>query len=258
MRLEEQLIIAYQAAVTRFIHLLSRAGSSPSFFTRLMHVERPSAEVQRLGENLEGSSFDTALEKVIEFLVDDSRANGTYSFKKYFLDELRQTTVDVDWECFTDKAVRKYQGPLYRGTSHDPTIVFVEGIHEKLKSKVDEDYVKVRTGSIGISTTKDFEIAKRYALSSRRALKARYIYVINYRGEAGYDVIESGKSRGSFSFGFFDRSGAEALDKMEVNIRESISPDDIVGAWLVPIEGDMQWLENENYLHEIEAKLSGP
>ena len=148
---------------------------------------------------------------------------------------------------FTPRAVKRFEGVVYRGMSRPPKTIFIQGLSEKETSAAYEDYLKTATGSVGVSTSKCFKTAMKYTQNHRRTGDERYVYQIHYRGRGGFDVFETIKARGLQVAGLFGYQRRHAQEKAEVNIRGCVPSADIVGAYRVGEQSTLQWLGNPQY-----------
>ena len=246
--MKTNILNAYNKALENYITKADR-GYKMGFFTKLRHSFSKTPKLKNLESTLLNCKNDqAALDIVIEHFIAKNATFNNHSFNNYFIDELKKSISTIDWNCFTPKAVKKYHGPLYRGTSQPPEKIFQRGFKELSSSRYIEDYLKFKNDSIGVSTSKDFDRAMKYALDNKRRNDTRYIYSINYRNNEGYDLLETGKARGlNFHF-LFHRHRHSGWQKHEVNIKNNIANTDIIGAWEISKNGKLNWIENANYL----------
>ncbi|OGT44474.1 MAG: hypothetical protein A3F42_08475 [Gammaproteobacteria bacterium RIFCSPHIGHO2_12_FULL_37_34] len=245
-----KLIIAFQQALREYCRQSSR-GYRFGFFSRWRHRFNKTQTLVALEKALyQSENDDEALSIVLEHFLSKQATFHNHSFNNYFIDELKKSIFSIHWNCFTPHAIAMYQGPLYRGTSQPPGKIFTNGFKELSHSMQVEDYLKFRTNRIGVSTSKNFDCAKEYAMNSKRSSHIRYIYAINYRGCKGYDILESGKARGlSFNRLFHkDRFSSWKNHKHEVNIKGHIVREDVIGAWQIIHDENLIWLDNQYYL----------
>jgi|GEM_PF-2542698 len=254
------LLKAFYQALDNYTHKASRPGYKPGFFTHWRHSFTKTPKLALLERRLtESKTRAEALGIIFDhFLAKDARFNN-HSFNSYLIDALKQAGINSNWDWFIPqaKALKMYQGLLYRGTSQPPEKIFNQGFTEIKASDLVNDYIKFRNGSIGISTSKNFDCAKEYALSSKRSGKDHYIYVINYRGDKGYDLLETGNARGLSFNAWLHRDRYKGMHKYEVNIQGRIDNQDVVGAWQIQADNTLNWLDNSNYRSEREQENNG-
>ncbi|WP_419421544.1 hypothetical protein ACNVED_16280 (plasmid) [Legionella sp. D16C41] len=244
--MRSKIIYAYQKALDNYINRAER-GYKMGLFSYFRHSFSKTPKIAYLESQLITSLNDEdALTIIINHLLSKSATFNNHSFNSYLIDALKESLPAIDWNCFTPNAIKKYRGVIYRGTSQPPEKLFNVGIQELEFSDKIEDYLKFRNGSVGISTSKDFECALEYANNSNRSGRQRYIYSINYRGNEGYDVLETGKARGLSFHSLFHRNRFSGWKKREVNIKTSIDNTDIIGAWSIS-KGLLTWIDNPNY-----------
>lgn len=241
------LLNCFQRALTSYQQKESR-GYNFGFFSHKRHAFSKTAKLVHLEKKLlANKNDDEAIYIIIEHFLEKSATFNHHSFNEYLIDSLKEFIPHIDWNCFTPTAIKKYQGCLYRGSSQPPEKIFNEGFRELKSSILIDDYLKYKTGSIGVSTSKDFSCALKYAQNNKRSGKTRYIYSINYRGKDGYDISATGKARGlttprPYYFNYHSRP-----DKHEVNIKNGVNGYDIIGAWQLKENLSLQWIENSTY-----------
>ena len=247
------LIDAFNVALNDYCNQTYR-GYKKGFFSGLRHSFKKTSKITTLEKALEISKDShEALSVVVEFLLTEDATFHNHSFNSYLIDALKIRLDQIDWDCFTPKAIKKYHGPVYRGTSRPPEKIFDEGFQELSASTKIEYYLKFRNKSIGISTSKDFECTMEYALNNKRSGTRRFIYAINYREENGYDILNTGKSRGLNFNPLFHKDRYSGFKKQEVNVKGIISKYDIVGAWEILKNHELAWRDNPNFQLERPA-----
>ena len=245
--MKELLISALNHAINNYINKANR-GYKMGLFSNWRHSFSKTTKLHQLEQDLLKSKNDEdALSIINESFLSTKATFNNHSFNNYFIDELKIAIPHIDWNCFTPKAIKKYVGPIYRGTSQPPEKIFEEGFIELSSSVAIEDYLKFKNDSTGVSTSKDFDCAKDYALNNKRSNRQRYIYVINYRGRDGFDVLETGKARGLSFHEILYRTRYSGWRKREVNVQGGIDNSDVVGAWKVLDSGELEWIDNRHY-----------
>lgn len=250
--MKDHLLNAFSIALNNYCTQSPR-GYRMGFFSALRHDFTKNATLTNLEREIKESKTDeAALDVVVSHLLAKGATFNNHSFNAYFIDALKSSALNtIDWDCFTPKAIKKYQGPVYRGTSQPPQKIFNEGFRELEQSDQVEDYLKFRNQRIGISTSKEMDVAKEYALNSRRSGRTRYVYAINYRGDAGFDVLSTGKARGVSFHALWHRDRLSGFRKQEVNVRGVISRADVVGAWEVGSNDTLKWIDNPRSSSEV-------
>lgn len=237
---------SFQQSLERYTNKEKR-GYKFGLFTKLRHSFDKNQNILKLESNLQQCSNDTEIMNcILDYFLSDRTKFHNHSFSNYFIDALKENIRDIDWDCFNQKKISLYQGIVFRGTSQSKEKIFQNGFSELNRSDFIEDYVKFATGSIGISTSTEFNCARDYALNNKRTNPTRYIYVINYRGRGGHDIFETAKARGKKTENYFYRPQIPLEKKAEVNIKGNIAPQDVVGAWQLNANSAV-WYENPNY-----------
>lgn len=254
--MKRKLIQAFNDALENYVAKKNR-GYKMGLFSNWRHSFSKTKKLKDLEYTLLNSKNDeNALSIVIEHFLSKKATFNNHSFNNYLIDELKKSILQIDWDCFTSKAIKKYKGPLYRGTSQPHEKIFQEGFKELSSSTLIEDYLKFRNSHIGISTSKDFDCAMEYALNNKRSSNERYIYAVNYRDSNGYDILQTGKARGLNFNSLFHRDRRSGWRKQEVNIKEKISNLDIIGAFKILKDGILSWIDNPYY--QLEKKYFTP
>lgn len=223
-------------------------GYQFGWFTNIRHSFHKTQFICHLESRIQQSSNENEfMNVIIDYFLSESGKFHNHSFGNYFLDALKENIPQIEWDCFNQKKVSLYQGIVFRGTSQPKEKIFEDGFFELQQSDFVDDYVKTATGSIGISTSTEFNCARDYALNNKRTKPIRYVYVIHYRGSGGHDVIETKRIRGEkIKHHFYMKQPLE--QKAEINIKGNISACDVLGAWELNQQAGATWHDNPNYL----------
>ncbi|MFN7095042.1 MAG: hypothetical protein ACK4M7_06730 [Burkholderiales bacterium] len=250
---KQQILLAYNEALKNYTNKESR-GYKLGYFSQIRHSFKQNDKLKQLEKNIKLSQDPKALfNLLIEYFLSKETKYNNHSFSNYFLDALATNNSNgienniIDWSCFSRQQIIYYKGILFRGTSQKIEKIFNQGFKELTPSNYIPEYLKYRSQTTGISTSTDFNCARTYALNNKRSGSTRYIYVINYRNNSGYDLIETGKARGHDFNSMFHTHRKSALAKAEVNIKGNILPQDIIGAWEFIDSENAKWLDNPNY-----------
>lgn len=250
--MKQILIEAFNDALKNYTRKRDR-GYKMGLFSKWRHRFSKTEKLAKLERELLSSSNEIALSVIIEHLLSKDATFHNHSFNNYLIDELKKSIKHIDWDCFTSTPIKKYRGPLYRGTSQSPEKIFSEGFNEINHSFLIKDYLKFKSNSTGISTSKDFDCAMEYATNNKRSSRKHYIYAINYRDDNGYDILETGKASGLNFNSFFHKDRISGWKKREVNIKDAIRSIDIIGTWELLKDGTLSWLDNPHY--QLERNL---
>ena len=227
----------YHIALRNYIDKKVRPGYTSGIFTKMRHDGKKYPHIEKLELKLQ--STDNPLDVLEEYFKSPETKLNNHSFAMYLLDALEANFPRENWGRFypPGKQVIFYQGLLYRGTMQPPASVFKTGMR-CLKSESIDDYATPITSSVGVSTSKSIKIAQEYASTGTSGPKAEFaavgmgattsvgwVYLINYRGIGGVDIVETLNARKS-RMGFFLTRAAELA---EVNVIGDIKPEDIVG-----------------------------
>jgi hypothetical protein len=226
-------------------------GYKMGLFSAYRHSFTKTDKMLALERKLKVSTQDSAMYSLIDHLIDPNATHHHHSFNSYLIDALKTHIPEIDWDCFTPKAIKKYQGIIYRGTSQPLAKIFEQGFRELESSEYIKPYIKPITYSVGISMTKDFECAKTYATDNTRSGKRRYIYKVDYRGEHGYDVLGTIKARGIYCHKFFSPYYHRATWTQEVNVKNVITNVDVIGAWELEKNNQWSWRDNPLYRKNV-------
>lgn len=238
---KKNILEAFEQALVCYCHKLDR-GYPIKFYDRVIHSFKLSHKLSLFRENLINCKDDeSTLSLVITRFLEKNATFYKHSFNSYFIDELKKSILHIDWDCFRPNAIKLYQGTLFRASIQIPKNVFNHGFQEFISSMSHDNYLKFVNGQIGISTSKNFICAMSYAVQKNK-ISPSYIYLINYRDEKGYDITATAKARGIKLNTFFHRRE----DLQEVNIKNSIVKEDILGAWMLTQEG-LVWQSNPHY-----------
>lgn len=253
----QELLQCYNRALDNYCKKRPRADCAPTFFTRFRHSFREYTALLKLRKKLScAKQTISALTLVIDHFISKKSNFNNHSFNNYFIDELKNSPFfkQIDWDCFTPKAVKKYTGLLYRGDTRPPQVIFASGFTEKCSANSVSTYLKYHNGSIGISASKDFDVAIDYANKAKKRGCAKknpqrgnsaYVYVINYCESNGFDILKTGQARGLNFSNIFRWDRAEALRNEEVNIKGTINAEMIVGAFEIQ-NGELYGYEIRN------------
>lgn len=236
---------SFRQSLDRYKHKEAR-GYKFGWFTNIRHSFDKNQNISKLESDIQQCSNEKEIMNcIIDYFLSDKTKFHNHSFSNYFIDTLKENIPNIEWDCFQSKKVSLYQGIVFRGTSQPTHKIFQNGFSELNHSDFLDDYIKSATGSIGISTSTEFNCARDYALNNKRTNPVRYIYVINYRGKGGHDIIETIKSRGEkIRNHFYTKQPLEK--KAEINIKGNISPHDVIGAWELN-QDNAVWHDNPNY-----------
>ncbi|BBB15724.1 hypothetical protein RVIR1_12690 [Candidatus Rickettsiella viridis] len=266
---KNELLQCYLNALENYCKRKPRQGCMPTFFTKYRHSFKEYPVLVRLHKALaEEQDSVSALTVVINHFITNTAAFNNHSFNNYFMDELKssESFKDIEWDCFTPKAIKHYTSSLKRGDTRPPEVIFKSGFKERSPSKSYSDYLKYYTGTIGISTSKDFFAAINYPMRREnlilkyiRALfkcsaydqKPRYVYLIDYQGADGFDILKTGQARGLSFSGVFHQDRFNALQDKEVNVKGAISPEYIRGVYESTDGRSWLWRENPVYMASI-------
>ncbi|QMT60933.1 hypothetical protein [Legionella sp. PC997] len=222
----------------------------PDFFSSFRHSQKLYPALEQLQKKLTEANDEEAREIIKIHFRDKNNKWNNYSFNNYFLDEIFKIETKEDWEkewsVFDKNPISYYQGILFRGSAEDISFCFKYGIKESVKSDFLEDYVRDMSGSIGVSTSKSFHVARSYALPSlvvrnevtiatKPIWAESYIYLIDFKGKTAIDLESTFISRGETSCAKLSKN------KEEVNIVGTISSEEIIGAFYVNRSGKIKW-----------------
>ncbi|WP_218813899.1 scabin-related ADP-ribosyltransferase [Rickettsiella endosymbiont of Dermanyssus gallinae] len=273
---KKELLKCYSKALENYCKRKPREGYIPTFFTNYRHSFKEYPTLVRLRKSLtkeqdKEESLNEILTPVIDHFIANRAAFNNHSFNNYFLDELKGSDEfkHIEWDCFTPKAVKHYTGTLYRGDTRLPEVIFKEGFKERIPSNSYSDYLKYYTGTVGISTSKDIAATINYPMHGEnlilkyiRALfrlkcstpdrNPRYIYVIDYQGAGGFDVLKTEQERGLNPSNVFHNNRLQALKDKEVNVKGSIAPEYIRGFYKSTQDGKWLWNEKKEYMEKMQ------
>lgn len=222
---------------------------------RHSRIEYPTLNLLRQQLEVDESEKQSFAVEAIKEHFRKTKWNN-HSFNNYLLDEIRKNvndeTWDEHWKAFDMNPIVYYQGLLFRGCGIAPEIAFAEGLGESNTSLSIDDYIASRNGSIGVSTSKSFDVAYCYALPQPHLQNAyepwwpsSYVYVLDYQQDGGIDLEETFKARGK------NIAASLANNKEEINIIKSVSPEDIVSAFYVDREDKIIWHANPGYKRSL-------
>ena len=223
------------------------------FFSWLRHSQTEYPALIRLHEQLEKDTSDDQLPAIRAIKEHFGKTKWhNHSFNNYLLDEIRSAANDETWSdvlrLYDKNPIVYYRGILFRGCGTPCSFAFTQGLVEPNTAISLEAYIDHASGSIGLSTSKEFEVAYGYALPQVHLQNdyepwwhSSYVYVIDYQGDYGIDLEATFKARQQgFAANF-------AHNKAEINIIKKVSPDDIVGAFYVDREDKVVWHPNPQY-----------
>lgn len=267
-----QYLEIYKKALSRYINQETRTHYSladkpenPFFtfglFSWLRHSREEYPALLKLRSILENDTSDDqaiAFQAVQHHFMDANNKWNHHSFNSYLLDEIHKTCTEEQWQLhwkrFDPTPIVYFQGILFRGTGDLPSVCFKHGLLEKNASSSLNDYIKDMNGSIGVSTTKDFSIAKSYALpridprhDTLDSWDESFIYVVDYRQHTGIDLEKTFLQRGQTI-----RASLSA-GKAEVNVIHKIDADQIIGAFYVNRKGNIKWIQNNLYQTKLDS-----
>lgn len=237
-------------ALENYKNQAKRHGYCPGMFAAWRHSKKSYGHIDGLQKQLLNLSDDVAAKEVLKnYFNSPATKFNNHSFALYFLDQLMAKDAEGNWDRFypKQKQVKFYNGIVYRGTLQKPEDALKNGICALSRSPRVDDYACHTSMSIGVSTSKDKEVAKAYQTSVFPTgmscyFEVGYLYEINYRGVGGIDIVETLKARGNL----ITSDGTQ-----EVNIMGRISPNDIVGYW----NKNGEFIENPNYDHKKGVSL---
>lgn len=231
------------------------------FLSSFRHSQKLYPALEELQKNLTDVDDEKAKLIIKKHFRDKNNKWNHYSFNNYFLDEIYKLETHQDWESewkvFDNHPISYYQGILFRGSAEDIYHCFKYGIKESATSVFLEDYIQDMNGSIGVSTTKSFHVAKSYALpniyprnevsiTGKPIWTEAYIYVIDFKGNTAIDLENTFISRGEMV------AAQLSKNKAEVNIVGRISPEEILGAFFVNRSGKRKWYSNSDRKEPID------
>ena len=262
---KNELLQCYLNALENYCKKNPREGCASTFFTKYRHSFKEYPALVRLRESLaKEQNITAALTLVIDHFIANTAAFHNHSFNNYFIDELKNSDdfKHIEWDCFTPKAVKRYTGSLYRGDTRPPGVIFYSGFAERNPSNLHSDYLKYYTGTTGISASKAIDVSINYAMRRENSIlkyilailkgfayerKPHYIYVIDYQGVDGFDILKTGQARGLSFSSVFHPDRVNALNDKEVNVKGFISPECILGVYESRQDGAWLWRENPKY-----------
>lgn len=249
---------AFSKAFRHYSEQTYRAGYPKGLFNSFRHSKKLYPELEELQKKLVSHDFDPASQKEIlqiYFAAQKTKFNN-YSFNLYFLDFLVKKDPEGGWEQFypDNKKIVFYNGLVYRGmriTRKELFEFFEQGFNEQSSSKKIDDYVHDTSMSLGVSTSKDKDVAEGYATSvisrgiresGQLIFRSGYLLKINYRGEGGIDILPTLNARHKLFCSWLGST------KKEVNVIGHIAGRDIIGAWYVGDKGlSKDFIPNPNY-----------
>lgn len=256
-------LIPFKSALSNYLNQTKRTHYSfqsnekriyqSDFLGFFRHSQTVYPAVQELQKKL-AEADDEAAKGIIKLhFMDKKNKWNNYSFNHYLLDELYKVESPEDWEkewkSFDPNPIVYYQGILFRGSAESTAHCFQYGITESTQSEYLEDYIQDMNGSIGVSTTKSFQVAKNYALptivtrnevilATKPVWAESFIYVIDFKGKTAIDLEATFKLREKHS------SAELSGNKKEVNIVGTVYSEEILGAFYVNRLGKIKWHVN--------------
>ncbi len=247
----------FEQALTLYCKQAKRPGYVFGLFSSIRHSKTLYPHIAKLQYNLNNCDSDAEAKKIlISYFQSPQTKLNNHSFALYLLDLLCKTDRNETWEIYypKEKRIKFYTGTLYRGTLQAPHDALANGIMRESSENI-EDYADDTNGHIGISTSKDFAVAKSYQTTiltggGSAVVHKGYIYKIDYPEKGAIDIIETLRERGK------NIMAAIASHKNEVNIIGRIAPQDIVGYW----DQQDKYHANPNYVanRQLEENHSFP
>jgi hypothetical protein len=227
--MRDQIIRAICSAKDNYINRVKRPGF-PSLRAEMAVKIISSKKIIFLIQQLEHSKNNLdAFNILTDFLTQPDIDWSDYGFNSYLLDALQTESQSpnselnaIEWGCFTPKAIKLFQGSVYRGTSSPPEKIFEQGFNDYHPSSRVKDYLNPRNLNVGISTSRSFAVAEEYTRVTSRQDKRRFVYTIIYLGSDGIDIIETAKARGLRLKSMNNVELARAVEKDEINIVNQI------------------------------------
>lgn len=232
-----EYLVQFELALDKYKRQAERPGYPNGLFTSLRHSRYEYPAVALLRNRLrEAISCSAAKDIIIQHFKKHPNFHN-HSFNTYLVDELRAAYPEEGWEAFDPKPILFYKGLLFRGTITPQDEAAVEGLRTSALPDDVETLLSPFNGDCGQSASKDFSVALSYAdpnigIGSRRQHRTGYVYLIDYKGEKGYDLVETHKKRARGKFSSLSLFFLPE-DEKEVNIAETISPYDLVCAFKV-------------------------
>lgn len=251
---------AFTDALKKYKQGAERPGHPLTFFERVLrtHSRILYPTIQKLQRSIgaDTSTKESIKADFISFFKSGGTRFRAQSFAQYLLDELTQIDTSYNWQEHNKYQLKSFRGTLYRGCNTPPQHAFRYGIQSGETSRRLFDYMKLDTDPYGTSTTKAKYVAKFYVSAPKwrsngsdlvipRFSDNQYLYKINYRGNLGIDIPESFRARG------YNRMRVMFADeKKEVNIIDTIPPEDIIGVWRYKKGEEQSWTPNPRYVEE--------
>lgn len=254
---------SFEIAARNYAAQTERPGYKPGWFTWLRHKTKNNPAIKILGEALQKCDSDEGAKKIIELYFQKYTGFNNHSVASYLLDELLKNFSDENWRQYQPKPLVFFQGIVYRGTLVPPSVIFKDGFIDRSPSQNLDDYVSDCNGSVGVSTTTSFSMAKGYALPLVTAKNVDsvdiqpygYIYEINCRSLSAINIAETQSKRGNKFRAMLARG------KAEVNVIGDIKSCDVMKAWKVyrntntPIEiyNNVSYVDNNERKQDSEV-----
>lgn len=208
----------------------NRPGYTFGWFSWLRHSRKPNARTDELHNALKNNS--NPKETLIRFFSTCNTPMNNHSFATYLLDQLAKNDNTHEWDQYypKQKQVLFFYGILYRGSLQSGDDACENGIYEVEHSNRIEDYADDTNRHVGISTSKNKEVAATYQTTviptARGAFhKVGNLFEINFRRGLGVDIPKTLERRQEI----FTKSYSDRKD--EVNVLGHIDKEDIKGYW---------------------------
>lgn len=251
----KKYIDIYREAEHRYLNKGKRSGYVRTLFSPLRHRGLNRGAVE-LGRQLESSSEGGVCVTYIKNFLTSKHPINNHSFASYLLDVLREEYPNDGWNLFDPKRVAFYQGTLYHGTSVGHQIIFKTGLKPANYDQRIDSYTSSSSGGIGISTSKDFNVAKHYSMPTSTVDplspvsvtgtpggRYSYVYEIDYHGVEAFDIDQTRNLRNPTS-----NNMVKLIS--EVNVRRSIPAYCIKGCYMFDrhhLTEHGQYVENKKY-----------
>ena len=220
-----------------------------------LNLNLPFSSIEQLYTRIEQNNNPLiAFNLLTDHLTDENASWDPYDFNNYLIDALKfisrdtkQEISNIDWNCFTPCAVKRFEGVVYRGTSSTPEKVFNKGFTDYEPSNDIKDYTEFRNLSTGVSTSRSYDLAESYTKVASRQGKSRFVYTILFRGVGAVDIVETAKAQGIDLNEITNPQAMKALAKDEINIIDNIPPQQILYATEFLDDGSQVIHKNPNY-----------
>ncbi len=246
---QQDYLDAFNQAFKGYTEGRNRPGYSFGFLSSYRHSTNLYPHIVLLKKNLEKAKDSDDANSILHQYFKSPRTKfNNHSFSLYLIDAITsnaKSTLD-GWEQYypRDKEIKFFNGTVYRGTLQTPQSARERGITSSRPDKQPnfvEEYVCVKTGYVGVSTSTNIAIGRLYQTSTYAGgplgaiYETGYLYKINYRGIGGVHVGHSLNYRSNNKSIYFNKD--------EVNIIGKISWQDVEGYW----DKHNKWYSNEDY-----------